>query len=293
MNTLAIVFTHERPAVLRHCVDTFFTNTIRLPDRTIFIDDGSGPEVHAVLGDVFARFGRLNRIEVLRKKKPLGFGDSLRAALRLARCYSPRFLFLIESDYVFARGGLEAVWDVLEHSPEGAECYGICGYDHPDFSRADHRTHNYPAEAAQMLGADPVHRPAMWVPRVFAGRSRARAGQFVSNTCISSYLNWQAIAANPAASAALDLAASPRPAEGRPLAAELAAAGCPDDGMMSNGLNHAWAAQATERGINRDRFACWLNILPSVANHISGGGLHTHAPELATDAASPSWAGGV
>jgi GT2 family glycosyltransferase len=44
MNTLAIVFTHNRPAVLRHCVNTLFGNTVRLPDRTIFIDDGSGDD---------------------------------------------------------------------------------------------------------------------------------------------------------------------------------------------------------------------------------------------------------
>ena len=293
MNTLAIVFTHNRPAVLRHCVNTLFGNTVRLPDRTIFIDDGSGPEVHEVLDDVRARFGRLNTIEVLRKKQPLGFGDSLRRALKLARTYSPRFLFLIESDYVFARGGLDTVQDVLEYSAEGSNCFGVCGYDHPDFHRIAHREQAYPREAATMLGVDPVHRPAMWASRTFFGRGKAYGGQFVSNTCISSYLNWEVIAAIPEAQAALDLAATPQPIEGHPLSAELAAAGCPDDGMLSNGLNRAWAAWAASHGISRELFACWLNLRPSVANHISGGGLHTHAPELATDAASPSWSGSV
>lgn len=292
MKALAVIFTHERPKILRHCLSSFFTSTTELPERVVIIDDGSGSEVYEVLDDTKQRWGRQTHIEIVRKPKS-GFADSVRRALWFARCYDPDQLWLIESDYVFAHGGLDAVRDVLANTDEGRACFGIAGYDHPDFSRTDHRETAYPAEAITMLGFDPVRRGTLWSLRAFAGKRKAYLGQFVSNTCISSYLNWRLISANPGAMDALDLAADPKPTAGRPLAAELAANGCPDDGQLSNGLNAAWEDWAVEQGLARDRFACWLNIRPSVANHISGGGLHTSAGEMVSDAWSPSWTGSV
>lgn len=292
MKALAVIFTHERPKVLRHCVSSFFTTTTELPERVIIVDDGSGGEVQEVLEDTKQRWGRQTNIELVRKPKS-GFADSMRRALWFARCYEPQQLWLIESDYVFAHGGLDAVGDVLANTDEGRVCFGIAGYDHPDFSHVGHRENAYPAEAVAMLGSDPVNRGAMWLLRALAGKRKAYLGQFVSNSCISSYLNWRLVGRNPDAQAALDLAADPQPCEGRPLAAELAAKGCPDDGQLSNGLNAAWAKWSDANALDRSRFSCWLNIRPSVANHISGGGLHTGAPEMTSDAWSPSWTGSV
>ena len=91
----------------------------------------------------------------------------------------------------------------------------------------------------------------------------------------------------------LTTAADPKPIAGYPASAAFAAARVVDDGMLSNGLNLVWNRWAVHHGIDRDRFACWLNLKPSVANHISGGGMHAGCDELSTDAHSPSWTGAV
>jgi glycosyltransferase involved in cell wall biosynthesis len=297
VKTLAVIFCYRRPVILWHCANTLFQHTETLPDEVLFIDDGSGAETAGVLANIVRRFGDRTNIAVLAKPKNCGFSHSLQFAFQRARAKRPDYLWLIEADYIFASHGLDAVADVMENTPEGRECFGICGYDHPDFHRRDHREGAYPEEMREMVGEDNVNRAVLWQPVRLAGKRKGYEGCLASNTCISSYLNWRHLgkvaAEHPEIEDYLDLAAAPINIPGHPLSGQLAAARCPDDGMLSAGLNLVWNQWALAHGIDRGRFAAWLNIRPSVANHISGGGLHTAAGELETDAASPSWTGRV
>lgn len=298
MKTLAVVFAHNRPHVLWHCLQTLFNHTATLPDEVVIIDDGStDPLVSSVLDDAARLWSERTSLVILRKPANAGFSDSARIAFARARAKNPEHLYLIEGDYVFAKGGLDAVGDVLTNTEEGRNCFGIAGYDHPDFSRKLHRENNYPAEMAAQVGTDNVNRAALWRPFVAFGQRQAYLIERVSNTCFSSYLNWRHIAhvagQMPALWDVLTTAADPKPIDGYPASAAFAAARVVDDGMLSNGLNLVWNRWAAHHGIDRDRFACWLNLKPSVANHISGGGMHAGCDELSTDAHSPSWTGAV
>ena len=62
-----------------------------------------------------------------------------------------------------------------------------------------------------------------------------------------------------------------------------------DDGMLSHAISFYWNRCAIANGIDRGKFAAWLNIQPSVANNITGGGEHTALPEMSSDGWSPTW----
>lgn len=298
MKTLAVVFAYNRPQMLWHCLRSLYEHTETLPDQILVIDDGStDPLVASVIDAVETRFGDRTSLAILRKTKNAGFSDSARIAFALAHEINPERLYLIESDYLFAGGGLDAVGDVLENTEEGRNCFGIAGYDHPDFSRPLHRELDYPAQMIAQVGSDNVNRRALWQPFPLTGQRKTYVAERVSNTCFSCYLNWRRLAdvasVMPCVWGVIERAATPRPIEGFPASAGYAAAGVVDDAMLSNGLNLTWNRWAKAEGIDRERFACWLNLNPSVATHVSGGGMHSGMDELTSDAHSPSWTGSV
>lgn len=296
MKTLAVIFSYNRPHVLWHCVCSLFENTERVPERVVIIDDGStDPTTEKVLMDVQARYSARSNLSVIRKDANKGFSDSAKMAFDLARGLNPKQLWLIEGDYVFAKGGLDRVDDALTNTPEGRRCFGVVGYDHPDFYRVQHRATEYPSQAVAMIGDDPVNRDILWQPFELITPRGTTWAEFASNTCFTCYLNWELISYNtinrPETWKVFDRIAHPQPIAGYPASAEFQAARVVDDGMLSNGLNLIWREMARRYGFPTDRFACWLNLKPSVANHISGGGMHAGCDELSTDAQSPSWVG--
>jgi glycosyltransferase involved in cell wall biosynthesis len=49
MNTLAIIFSYKRPAILEKCIESLFTQSKFFPKSVVIIDDGSGTDVLDVL----------------------------------------------------------------------------------------------------------------------------------------------------------------------------------------------------------------------------------------------------
>ena len=105
MKTLAIIFCYQRPETLKKCAASLFDNDT-LPDRMLFIDDGSGPEVRSFLTE-FSK--RDSRIELHLKPENKGYSDSAVFAFNYARKLNPEFLYLIEGDFVFNQHGLDVV----------------------------------------------------------------------------------------------------------------------------------------------------------------------------------------
>ena len=62
-----------------------------------------------------------------------------------------------------------------------------------------------------------------------------------------------------------------------------------DDGMLSHAISLCWNRWAIKHGIDRNRYAAWLNVKPSLAQNYNGGGTHTGAAEMQTDNGSPTW----
>lgn len=292
MKTLAVFFCHERPKVTETCFVRLCDGIDHL-DRLLVIDDSN---TRAVIGALERQLMFTEaRVMYWRKTRSLGFSDSAQLAIAHARLHQPEYLYLIESDYFMAADGLSRVRDVFEHTEQGGNCLGIVGYDHPNFYRPDVIANVFPSCMVQQVGEDNVNRAALHRPFIAQGKRYTHSLELVSNTCFSCYLNWRKfneIAAEfPELNDYLDQACAPRENPNYPPSGEYMRARVVDDGMLSHGINLVWNRWALRHGIDRERNAAWLNIKPSVATHISGGGLHAACPEMSSDAMSPSWRG--
>lgn len=302
MKTLAFVFCYERPRALALCADSLLNKCDRTPDEICFIDDGSGPEVHDAIREVVSRaHPRLVSrdgvpcIILHPKTRNLGFSDSAVYALAQARTTNPEYLFLIEGDYVFRQWGIDTVMDVFENTEQGRMCLGISGYDNPCYYNPVMVEEVFPRGMLAQMGEDNVNRAALHRPVSVSGKRFPVQLELVSNTCFTSYLNWhriQEVAAEfPELHDYLDQACAPRDNPNYPTSGHYKAQRVVDDGMLSHGISLVWNRWAIKHGIDRTKFGAWLNIKPSVANHIAGGGMNNPGRELETNASSPTWEG--
>jgi hypothetical protein len=286
MKTLAIVFAYERPSVLSRCLDSLSRRGFVLH----VIDDSRTDAVSSVVAGHQYRDGD---IEYYRKPHS-GFSDSACLALRTARAFNPDYLYLIESDYRFAPDAFSRIQDVFEKTEHGRKCLGIVGYDHPNFYRPEYTEQIFPDCMKQQMGEDNVNRAVLYQPfRVGVRLPYFHILERVSNTCFTCYLNWkkiQEVAAEfPELNDYLDQACAPRDNPNYPTSGEYKRKKVVDDGMLSHGINLVWNKWAIKRGIDRNEYSAWLNIKPSIAQNINGGGMHTELPEGETDNGSPSW----
>lgn len=285
MRIYAASFIYKRPVLLRYNLRSIFANTVQ-PDRHDLIDDASGPETEAVYR---AEMHGKPQTVLFRKADNMGACDSFALALGTARKLNPEYFFPIEADYIFKPWAFETVLDIFEHTEEGRNALGIVGYDHPLFySRA--RDELFPAAMRAQVGEDNVNRAALWRPRY----SRRCVLELVSNTCPTCYLHWRKIrevaAEFPELDELIEQVGHPRDNPNYPDSGKYRRTRQTDDGMLSHAISLVWNRWAIKHGINRDRFGAWLNIKPSIAQNVTGGGVNsTVKDELATDGGSPTW----
>ncbi len=267
MKTLAFIFSYNRGATLRACISSlqFY------PADAYLIDDGSTDDEARRVIDAAERDGIL----VCRKETNRGFSDSVRIAYGVIQQQNPDFVFFIEGDYVFRKGGLDAVMDCLTNTPEGDTCLGIAGYDHPNQRQSIYTDHIFPNCMKAQVGEDNVNRAALYKPRMVQQRF-SYSLELVSNTCFTSYLHWSNImkvaAEFPELNDLLNQACSPRENPNYPDSGKYKAQRTVDDGMLSHALSLCWNRYALKHQLDRDRFGAWLNIRPSVAEHRFQGG---------------------
>jgi len=286
MKILAGIFVYNRPNILRHCIATVLANTIQ-PDEILLIDDGSDEETCRVVDEAMAGGG--DHLTLIRKKRNRGAAHSGRILFAHAAMENPEYLIPIEADYIFRPDAFATVLDVFEHTEHGKMALGIAGYDHPNSYHAAVRDHVFPQGMRMQMGEDNVNRPALY--RAF--QSGRHTLQLASNTCPTSYLKWREILNTatefPEMHRHLWQINDPQENPNYPDSGEYRRKQYIDDGLLSHTLSLYWNRWAIKHGVDRDKYAAWLNILPSVANSINGGGVHSSAPELSSDGWSPSW----
>ncbi len=289
MNILAAVFIYKRPVVLKHCLDSIFANT-RQPDRLMLIDDASGPAVEDVVRTAcMERPNPHATLDLITKPANLGAAHSGRMALQQARALNPRYFFPLEADYIFRPWAFETAVDVLENTPEGKMALGIVGYDHPFFYSKKATEVVFPGCMAKQVGEDNVNRTALH-QMFWSGRYTL---ELASNTCPTCYLHWhriQEVAAEfPELNRLLDEVMDPQENPHYPTSGKYRRNRQIDDGMLSHAISLCWNRWAIKHGIDRSRFGAWLNVKPSIANNITGGGFNSSVEEMSTDGGSPSW----
>ena len=117
INSLYIIYTHNRQNILKECLETLFKNNETKPDRVLVIDDGSQPQLkenlfHIALNNSIN--SKATTIDFLSLNKNLEYGNTAELGIRMAIAYDPKYVFFIESDYVFGKNGLDLVFDIFE-----------------------------------------------------------------------------------------------------------------------------------------------------------------------------------
>ena len=278
MKTLAVIFCYQRLDVLKQCAESLFANDT-LPDRMLFIDDGSGPEVRDFLVE-FSK--RDSRIELHLKPENRGYGDSAVFAFDYARKLNPKYVHLIEADFVYNPNGLDVLLDVLENTTYGQNCLGIVSYDQ---AQGYYKEYTDPVNGLfvqgmrRQMGEDNVNRAVLYQDFRAIGKKFEMTLQRVSNTGFSCYLRWHDLMERcdefPELVGYLDRACSPQDDPNYAESGEYKKARVVDDGMLSHGVNLVWNRWALKHGIDREKYAAWLSIKPTVAVHHWEGGMHT------------------
>ncbi len=289
MRIFVNVLCYDRPNILRASAATIMANACQFDSHVLFSDDGHDPEVARILRHTLLKaetdLGSSCPVFVISKSRSMGMVHSAKIALAYARMFSPNYWFIAESDYIFRPDAYRYVINTFENSDQGKMCLGIVGYDHPNCYQSEYRDVIFPECMKAQVGEDNVNREAMYGGGPI---------ELVSNTCPTCYLNWHRIVEIgrefPEIHTLLDRAMDPQDDPGYPASSDYRRLQMVDDGMLSHAISLVWNKWAIKHGIDRDRFGAWLNIKPSVANAITGAGIHARdCPEGSSTASSPTW----
>jgi len=284
MNILYIIFTHNRPFVLKQCLISLFGKNKVKPDRILVIDDGSDVE----LKNSIFHFALDNTpkipVDFFSIGKNIGYGSAAEIAIRSAIAYDPKYLYLIESDYIFSENGLDTVYDIFENNEYGHNAVGFSGYDNPDFYKSSHVDKIFKEIIVNDCGEDNLNRSIMYKPFDIETKYGKKQLEIVSNSCGTMYFNWSKMK---------------KIKEELPIEFEKWINVTTDkhkakrnlnDGMMSHGASWLWTKWAQKNNIDTNKYGALLNIKPSVANHINGGGINGYiVQEGQTFTSSPSF----
>ena len=258
MKSLGVLFCHDRPIVLRECLRTIFALNGQL-DKWIICIDGGDPRILDIA------LGAACENHVLIFNPGIGYGNVYKTAWRLVETLDPKYVAFIESDYILRKHGLDTAFDVLEKHPQVA---GISGYSHPNNldpawngPGGEHERH-----FKRLMGScnlDPTKFVNSWDFNAVSGNVKLK---WCWSTCGTCYLNWQMVKAIRAAFPECEQSWINR------------IWGSPDgptggmhDGVLSYGLAYWHKEYAKKMGWDSE---AWLNIDPSVAQHVAGAGLN-------------------
>ncbi len=294
MKIFVTLFCYDRPDILRHSLATIMGNAVQHDCEVLATNDGWNPEVARVLrltqSQAHSNFSV--PFNILSKSRSMGMVHSGKIALGYAREFMPHYWFIAESDYIFRMSAYETVLDVFENTEQGRMCLGIVGYDAANAYDDYHRTQIFPESMKMQMGEDNVNRSALYKSDWTPG-AEGRFIELASNTATTCYLNWQHICEIaeefPELTDMLDKAFDPQDNPAYPQSGYFRQLQMIDDGMLSHAINLVWNRWAIKHGIDRDKFGAWLNIKPSLAQAVTGGGIHSGSTELHTNTLSPSW----
>lgn len=277
--TNAFVFTYNRLDLLRRCCETLITGSKYVPEVVTFIDDCSTDDaVIPFLKDFIEKNKTRTQLCLIAKERNEGFSHSARCALRIVNRYDMDFVWFVESDYIFRDGACDEIHSLMTETAIGRMALGIVGYDHPQFQHSHAREMVFPHGMLNQCGEYPIAHRAMYRPFKVDGWQYGSEVMFATNTCWTSFLNWRGIIAMarefPLFWDLWDQAFSPRENPFYSDSGKYKSQRTVDDGMLSHAISWLWNHYAIKHGIDRSKYAGWLNIRPSVAAHSFQGGMH-------------------
>lgn len=284
INLLYIIYTHNRQKILNESLTTLFKNNTIKPNRVLIIDDGSEIQLKNRIFNFALNYSINTPMDFFSINKNVYYGHAAEFGFRMIDVYDPKYVFFIESDYIFAKNGLDTVIDIFENNEYGKNCIGFAGYDHPDFYNKYCTDKLYIDLIKNDYGSDNLNRNIMYKPFEIKTKYGLKNLELVSNSCGTMYLNNDKLKLIkkqfPIEYEDWILKSTQKYRNLRQL----------NDGAMSHGISRLWTKWATLNNIDINKYSALLNIKPSVANHICGGGINaSELEEGKTSFSSPSW----
>jgi hypothetical protein len=289
MKLLYIIYTHNRGHILNECLNSIFKKNDTKPDRVLIIDDGSNPEIKNALYQFALHNSSKIPIDFFSINKNVYYGIAAEFGFRMLQVYDPKYVFFIESDYIFSNNGIDTVMDIFENNDYGHNCIGFAGYDGPDFYKKESTEKIYPEILKNDYGEDNLNRSIMFKPFNIDTKYGKKLLELVSNSCGTMYFNWSKLKQIkqdfPEEFETWILRVTEK-ISSRPLGSKRSLS----DGIMSHGISWLWTKWAIKNNIDTNKYAALLNIKPSIANHINGAGINGNiVGEGDTFVGSPSW----
>ena len=208
------------------------------PDRVAIFDDGSPDEQKYRL--LKRHFGS-DALDFISFRPGVGYGNSYQMAWKYAEVFNPQQCVFWESDYLARRNGIDIVLDVLKAYPK---IVGVVGFAHQN--------------AYQSMGDGPGDFKSQH------GDIKLNWSSGTSGTC---YLNWPTIKEMR----------QRQPSEWDKFFASCfnqtrGPIGGVDDGRFSSGMRDIYGKLFGRQNYGQNE--CWINIVPSIALHVTGGGLN-------------------
>lgn len=291
MESLLVLFTYNRPQILKACVETLFGNTEYAFDEVLIINDGSRPEVSKAL----AQFVLENqnhpktKFSLAHFGKNQGYSYMAEYAFNYAKWRNPKYFFFIEQDYVFRKGWAEDAIAVLEAAPL---TLALSGYSNPDFFDKSKTEEMFPQIIKEDFGVDNCPRELLHKPFVLNTKRGDILVQGTSNSCGTAVINWHNLMEINREypdfwTRVIERACNMQPGGNRSNYG---------DGPFSHGLSYFFYEKHVVK-FRSDTFAWenfpWLDICDfSISNHINGGAESINGkivPECATFVSSPKW----
>ena len=151
--------------ILENCLSTVFKNDYQFSE-VLLVNDGSSPELSAAISDfVLKNQNHPNtKFSLMHFGKNQGYGQTAEFALNYAVVRNPKYLFIVEQDYVFRANWADIVMEIFEGSEIGRNALGFSGYDNEDFYKSDKINDIFPRIIVEDCGEDNLNRSIMYKP---------------------------------------------------------------------------------------------------------------------------------
>lgn len=285
MKNLYIIYTHNRPAVLQQSIQTLLNSNVQNPDKIIIIDDASDHKIRDGLYNFTKQYAGVTSVDFYSFANNAGYGMAAELGFTLAELYNPQYVYFIESDYIFSKNGIDIVNDIFENTLYGQYAAGFSGYDNPDFYSKQKTEQDFPNILKSDYGYDNLNREILYKPFDVETKFGTKQLELVSNSCGTMYFNWKVIN-----EIKKDFPNEYREWVNRVVNKNGYGKRNLNDGVMSHGISWLWQKWAEKHNIDRNKYAALLNVKPSIANHINGGGINgSNITEGQSVTLSPSW----
>lgn len=185
---LYILYTYNRPNILKKCFETLFrANNTVFPSEVLIIDDGSNLELKDQLYSFCRENSKFIPFHFFSYAKNQGLGYNWELAWNWVRMHNFDYVAQIEQDYIFREDAIGEAIEVLEQKPLSL---ALSLMSNPDYWNGKQNT-LFPEVMIQDFGFDPAKREYLHKPFYIDTSYGKIQIQTTTNSCGTFLCNWK------------------------------------------------------------------------------------------------------